>query len=98
MKVREPHASRVIVFPAGTTRRSLLTDNGTYAAFCQLGYTNKSITTRCFKTIARVPLDKEVGFHIGLTEHRVVHAAKDRLSSAFNRAKHPDKSALILQC
>ena len=76
IKVREPHVSRVIGFPAGTTRRSLLTDNGTYSAFCSLGYTNESIITRRFKTIARFPLDKELGFHVGLTEHRVVRAKK----------------------
>jgi len=98
MKVREPHASGVIVFPAGTTRRSLLTDNGTYAAFCQLGYTNESITTCCFKTIARVPLDKELGFHVDLTEHQVAYAVNDWPGGAFNCAKHPYKSALMMQC
>ena len=83
IKVREPHVSRVIVFPVGPTRRSPLGDNGICAALCSLGYTNESIITRRFKTIAKVPLDKELGFHVGLTEHRVAHAVKDRLSSAF---------------
>ena len=43
-------------------------------------------------------IDKELGFLVDLTEHGVAHAVKDRLGSAFNCAKLPDKSALMMQC
>ena len=85
------------VFPSARKGGRPLSDNGVRTALRSMGYSNEQISPHGFRAMARTLLDEELGFRVDLIEHQLAHAVKDPLGRAYNRTKHLDERAKMMQ-
>jgi integrase len=85
------------VFPSARKGGRPLSDNGVRTALRSMGYNNEQISPHGFRAMARTLLDEELGFPIDHIEQQLAHAVKDPLGRAYNRTKHLDERAKMMQ-
>ncbi len=55
------------------------------------------MTAHGFRTMARTLLDEILGFRVDYIEHQLAHKVKDTLGRAYNRTKHLEQRAGMMQ-
>ena len=85
------------VFPSARKGGRPLSDNGVRTALRSMGYSNEQISPHGFRAMARTLLDEELGFPVDHIEQQLAHAVKDPLGRAYNRTKHLDERAKMMQ-
>jgi len=85
------------VFPSARKGGRPLSDNGVRTALRSMGYNNEQISPHGFRAMARTLLDEELGFPVDHIEQQLAHAVKDPLGRAYNRTKHLDERAKMMQ-
>jgi integrase len=87
----------IYVFPSARKGGRPLSDNGVRTALRSMGYNNEQISPHGFRAMARTLLDEELGFPVDHIEQQLAHAVKDPLGRAYNRTKHLDERAEMMQ-
>jgi integrase len=85
------------VFPSARKGGRPLSDNGVRTALRSMGYSNEQISPHGFRAMARTLLDEELRFPVDHIEQQLAHAVKDPLGRAYNRTKHLDERAMMMQ-
>ncbi|MCO1333087.1 integrase arm-type DNA-binding domain-containing protein [Microbulbifer sp. OS29] len=85
------------VFPSARGQSRPLSDNGVRTALRSLGYDNETMTAHGFRAMARTLLDEVLGFRVDYIEHQLAHEVKDTLGRAYNRTKHLEQRAAMMQ-
>lgn len=85
------------VFPSARKGGRPLSDNGVRTALRSMGYSNEQISPHGFRAMARTLLDEELSFPVDHIEQQLAHAVKDPLGRAYNRTKHLDERAKMMQ-
>ncbi|WP_299941824.1 integrase arm-type DNA-binding domain-containing protein [uncultured Microbulbifer sp.] len=85
------------VFPSARGLSRPLSDNGVRTALRSLGYDNETMTAHGFRAMARTLLDEVLGFRVDFIEHQLAHEVKDTLGRAYNRTKHLEQRAAMMQ-
>ncbi len=85
------------VFPSERSQIRPMSKNAINAAFRRIGYSKNEIVGHGFRAIARTLLDESLGFRIDLIEHQRAHEVKDPLVRAYNRTKHLEECARMMQ-
>lgn len=62
-----------------------------------MGYDNTQMTAHGFRAMARTLLDEVLGYRIDWIEHQLAHAVRDANGRAYNRTKHLEQRAEMLQ-
>ncbi|WP_445355709.1 tyrosine-type recombinase/integrase [Microbulbifer sp. EKSA008] len=85
------------VFPSARGQSRPLSDNAVRTALRSLGYDNETMTAHGFRAMARTLLDEVLGFRVDYIEHQLAHEVKDTLGRAYNRTKHLEQRAAMMQ-
>ncbi|WP_020414619.1 tyrosine-type recombinase/integrase [Microbulbifer variabilis] len=85
------------VFPSARGQSRPLSDAGVRTALRSLGYDNETMTAHGFRAMARTLLDEVLGFRVDYIEHQLAHEVKDTLGRAYNRTKHLEQRAAMMQ-
>jgi integrase len=85
------------VFPSEVGKGRPMSNNTLNAALKRLGYTSEQITPHGFRAVARTLLDENLGFRVEWIEQQLAHTVKDPLGRAYNRTKHLDERAKMMQ-
>ncbi|WP_444937703.1 tyrosine-type recombinase/integrase [Microbulbifer sp. JMSA002] len=85
------------VFPSARGQSRPLSDAGVRTAIRSLGYDNETMTAHGFRAMARTLLDEVLGFRVDYIEHQLAHEVKDTLGRAYNRTKHLEQRAAMMQ-
>ncbi|WP_444937248.1 tyrosine-type recombinase/integrase [Microbulbifer sp. JMSA004] len=85
------------IFPSARGQSRPLSDNGVRTALRSLGYDNETMTAHGFRAMARTLLDEVLGFRVDYIEHQLAHEVKDTLGRAYNRTKHLEQRAAMMQ-
>jgi integrase len=85
------------VFPSVRQRNDPMSENTIRQALRRLGYSNTEMTAHGFRAMARTVLEEVLDFPIDIIEHQLAHAVKDPNGRAYNRTKHLQKRATMMQ-
>ena len=89
------HGKHVFPSPRGSSR--CLSDNAIRMAIRTLGYDRETMSAHGFRAMARTLLDEALGFRVDWIEHQLAHAVKDPNGRAYNRTKHLEGRAEMMQ-
>lgn len=89
--------SGTYVFPSVRSVSRPISDNTLNAALRRMGYTKEEVTTHGFRATARTILEEVLQERIEYIEHQLAHSVKDALGRAYNRTKHLDQRARMMQ-
>lgn len=85
------------VFPGIRERDRPMSENTIRLALRRLGYDNNEMTAHGFRAMARTVLDEVLEFPPDIIEHQLAHAVRDPNGRAYNRTKHLQKRADMMQ-
>lgn len=85
------------VFPGMRDRSKPLSDAAMNAGLRRIGYDQGRFTMHGFRAMARTILDEQLGYRPELIEHQLAHAVRDPLGRAYNRTKHLEARAEMMQ-
>ncbi len=85
------------VFPGIRQRNDPMSENTIRQALRRLGYSNTEMTAHGFRAMARTVLEEVLDFPQHIIEHQLAHAVKDPNGRAYNRTKHLQKRATMMQ-
>lgn len=85
------------VFPSARGASRCLSENGVRTALRTMGFDNDTMTPHGFRAMARTLLDEELGFRVDWIEHQLAHAVRDPNGRAYNRTKHLEGRAEMMQ-
>jgi integrase len=74
-----------------------ISENTVNAALRRLGYSKEEMTGHGFRAMARTLLDEALCFRLDYIEQQLAHTVKDPLGRAYNRTKHLDERAKMMQ-
>ncbi|NVK57832.1 MAG: integrase arm-type DNA-binding domain-containing protein [Alteromonadaceae bacterium] len=98
LKALEPLTSNGrYVFPSARGKSRPMSDNAVRTALRTLGYDNNTMTTHGFRAMARTLLDEVLGFRVEYIEQQLGHSVKDHNGRAYNRTKHLNERANMMQ-
>lgn len=96
-ELRDFHRRGKYVFPSARGASRPLSENGARVALRSMGYDNDTMTPHGFRAMARTPLDEVLEYRIEWIEQQLAHAVRDVHGRAYNRTKHLDKRAEMMQ-
>lgn len=85
------------VFPSPRGQSRPMSENAVRVALRALGYTNEQMTSHGFRAMARTLLDEALNYRIDYIEQQLAHAVKDTTGRAYNRTKHLQQRAEMMQ-
>lgn len=85
------------VFPSAKGASRPLSENAVRAALRTMGYGNDDMTPHGFRAMARTLLDEVLHYRIEWIEQQLAHTVKDFHGRAYNRTKHLDERARMMQ-
>jgi len=85
------------VFPSARGASRCLSENGVRTALRTLGYDNETMTPHGFRAMARTLLDEVLDYRVDWIEHQLAHAVRDPNGRAYNRTKHLEGRAKMMQ-
>lgn len=95
--LRKFHQRGRYVFPSARGASRPLSENGARVALRSMDYDNDTMTPHGFRAMARTLLDEVLNYRIEWIEQQLAHAVKDVHGRAYNRTKHLDKRAQMMQ-
>lgn len=94
----EPFTGRgQYVFPSGRGGGRPLSDNGLLAAMRKMDIPKEQATTHGWRATARTLLDEVLHFRPEIIEHQLAHKVRDALGRSYNRTKHLEERAQMMQ-
>lgn len=75
----------------------MLSENTLNSALRRMDYANSTHTAHGFRASARTLLDEELGVKEKYIEFQLSHQLKDSLGGAYNRSKHLEERAAMMQ-
>ena len=85
------------VFQGRNSLKRPLSENTINAALRKMGFEDDVMTGHGFRATARTILDEVLGFRPDIIEHQLSHMVKDPDGRAYNRTKHLDERARMMQ-
>lgn len=85
------------VFHSARSKDRPMSENALTAAFRRMGYEQGTVTGHGFRATARTILDEVLKFRPDIIEHQLSHKVKDPDGRAYNRTKHLDERARMMQ-
>jgi integrase len=74
-----------------------MSENAVRVALRTMGYDNDTMTAHGFRAMARTLLDEVLGYRIDWIEQQLAHAVRDTNGRAYNRTKHIEQRAEMMQ-
>lgn len=96
-ELRDLHLRGKYVFPGARGATRPLSENGVRVALRYMGYDNDAMTPHGFRATARTLLDEVLGYRIEWIEQQLAHTVKDIHGRAYNRTKHLEQRAKMMQ-
>lgn len=96
-ELRDFHRRGKYVFPSARGASRPLSENGVRVALRSMGYDNDTMTPHGFRAMARTLLDEVLSYRIEWIEQQLAHAVKDVHGRAYNRTKHLEQRAQMMQ-
>lgn len=90
------HRSKYL-FPSSRGASRCMSDNAMRTALRSMGYTNGEMTPHGFRAMARTLLDEVLDFRVEWIEQQLAHAVRDPNGRAYNRTKHLQQRAEMMQ-
>ena len=85
------------VFQGRNSAKRPLSENTINAALRKMGFEDDVMTGHGFRATARTILDEVLGFRPDIIEHQLSHMVKDPDGRAYNRTKHLEERARMMQ-
>jgi integrase len=85
------------VFPSARSKDRPISENAVGVALKTLGYTGDKIVPHGFRAMARTILDEDLKVRVDYIEHQLAHSVKDPNGRAYNRTKHLEERAEMMQ-
>lgn len=86
-----------LVFPSTRTAARPISNNTLNAALRRMGFTKDEMTAHGFRAMARTMLEENLGFRYELIEQQLGHVVRDPNGRAYNRTRHLDERAAMMQ-
>jgi len=86
-----------LLFPGMRSRTRPISDVTINAALRRLGYDGTTMTAHGFRAMARTLLDEQLGIRPDFIEQQLGHRVKDPNGRAYNRTRHLDGRAVMMQ-
>ncbi|KZZ72476.1 integrase [Oleiphilus sp. HI0130] len=91
------HSNSKYVFPSARSIQRPISENAVRVALRTMGFDNETMTPHGFRATARTLLDEELGFRVDWIEQQLAHTVKDATGRAYNRTKHLEGRAQMMQ-
>jgi integrase len=85
------------IFPSARGRSRCMSENAIRVALRTMGYGNNTMTAHGFRAMARTLLDEILNYRVEWIEQQLAHAVKDANGRAYNRTKHLEQRARMMQ-
>lgn len=86
-----------LVFPSTRARTRPISNNTLNAALRRMGFTKDEMTAHGFRAMARTMIEEQLGYRYELVEQQLGHLVRDPNGRAYNRTKHLDERATMMQ-
>ena len=85
------------IFPSARGKSRPMSENAVRVALRTMGYDNNTMTAHGFRAMARTLLDEVLNYRIDWIEQQLAHAVRDTNGRAYNRTRHIEQRAEMLQ-
>lgn len=85
------------VFPSAKSAHRAMSENAIRVSLRTMGYDNETMTPHGFRALARTLLDEVLNYRVEWIEQQLAHAVKDANGRAYNRTKHLEQRAEMMQ-
>lgn len=96
-KLKPVSGHSIYVFPTPRTHLKHLSENAINAALRYMGFEKSFITGHGFRAMARTMLHERLKMEPDWIEAQLAHVVPDRLGGAYNRTKHLEDRAVMMQ-
>jgi len=86
-----------LVFTSTRSRTRPISNNTLNAALRRMGFTKDEMTAHGFRAMARTMLEEQLRYRYELIEQQLGHIVRDPNGRAYNRTKHLDERASMMQ-
>lgn len=85
------------IFPSARGKSRCMSENAIRVALRTMGYDNSTMSAHGFRAMARTLLDEALNFRVEWIEQQLAHAVRDPNGRAYNRTKHLEQRAEMMQ-